>query len=199
MKKLIYIVFLLGILIIPGKTFAISGSVNLSCTPDNPVPPGDVINCTIAGDVSDGSITEFAATTTLSDNLEFVSASVVNDWKGTSNGGIFSLKTTKSQTNSFEIASFVVKVKEDSTTDGKITLKTTKLGDIADPGTVTKTITTSTTNITDTSDNTSEDENTDIKNPETGSNIPFMIVGCSILVTIIIYQIVAKRKKIYKI
>lgn len=200
MKKLVYSLFLLSIIFIPGKVFAISGSVNLNCTPASAYP-GDIVTCTIAGDVSDGSINEFSATTTLSDNLEFVSATVVNDWSGTSNGGIFSLKTSKSQTNIFEIASFTVKIKSDSTTEGKITLNTTKLGDISTPGSVTKTITMSSSNITDTSDPKAveEDTNTDIKNPETGSNIPFMVLGGGMLVTIIIYEIISKKKKLHKI
>ena len=54
-----------------------------------------------------------------------------------------------------------------------------------------------TANIT--TNNTEEDTNTDIKNPDTGSNIPFMIIGCGSLGAIIIYEIASTRKKLHKI
>ena len=200
MKKIFYSVILVAILILPIKVFAIDGTVNLKCTPTS-VFAGDAINCTISADVSDGSITEFAATTKLSDNLEFVSASTVTGWTGTSNGGIFSLKTTKSQTDVFEIANFTVKMKNDSTASGTVTLNTTKLGDVTNVSPATQNINLSTsTNVTDTSDGTNEEDvNADIKNPTTGSNIPFMLIGVGGISAIIVYELASRKKKIYKI
>lgn len=202
MKKTLYFLFALAIIIIPSKAFAISGSVNLNCTPASAFP-GDSVTCTIAGDVSDGSIKDFAGTVTLSDNLEFTTTSVVSSWTGTSNGGIFSLTTETSQSDSFEIASFTVKVKDDSTTNGTITLKTTKLGDITDISDSTQTISMS-SNVVDTAEGNQNvgstlDTNTEVENPDTGSSIPFMIIGGGSILTIIIYELVAKKKKIYKI
>ncbi len=200
MRKLLYSVILLAILIIPGKVFAISGTVNLKCTPTS-VFAGDAINCTISGDVSDGSITDFTATTQLSDNLEFVSAATVSGWTGTSNGGIFSLKTTNSQTNVFEIANFTVKMKNDSTSSGTVTLNTTKLGEVTSVPPVSQNINLSTsTNVADTADdNAGEDVNADIKNPGTGSSIPFMVIGAGVIGAIVVYELAARKKKIYKI
>ena len=202
MKKVLYSVILLSILIIPSKVFAINGTVNLKCTPTS-VFAGDAINCTIAAEVTDGSITDFAATTTLSDNLEFINATPVTGWTGTSNKGIFSLTTTTNQTDSFEIASFTVKMKNDATGSGTVTLNTTKLGEITSVAPVTQNINLSTsTSVVDTNagDATEEEDvNADIKNPGTGSNIPFMIIGTGVIGAIVVYELAARKKKIYKI
>ena len=204
MKKIISFLFFLAIIIIPGKVFAISGNINLSCSPATAFP-GDTITCELAAEVTDGSVNEFTATTTLSDNLEFVSSSVSGDWTGTSNGGIFNLKATESKSDSFAIATFYVKLKSDATSNGTITVSPTKLGDISQVGSVTKTITLSTsTNTVDTSDPNASDEdvadtNTDIKNPTTGSSIPFMIIGIGTIGAIVVYELASKNKRLHKI
>ncbi len=182
---------------------AISGTVNLNCTPVS-IFPNDTSTCTIAADVSDGTVSEYTGTVKLSDNLKFVSTSAVSGWTGTSANGIFSLKTTEGKSDSFEIASFVVQMNSDSTTSGTITLQTTKLGEVASVPVQTKNINLATsTAVTDTSDGTNneaeEDTNADIKNPSTGSSIPFMIIGCGVIGSIIVYEFVGRRKKIYKI
>ncbi len=198
MKKLL---FSLILLLVPVTVFAIEGTVNLNCSPTSAFP-GDAINCTIAGDVSDGSVTDFSGTVTLSDNLEFVSGAASEGWTGTSDKGIFSLKTSKSASDSFEIASFNIKLKSDATTNGTVTLKTTKFGDIKNVADQTKNINLSTsTNEVDTSNGTLDQEDTsgDVKNPDTGSNIPFIIIGSCSLGAIIVYEVVTRKKKLHKI
>lgn len=199
MKKLL---FSLILLLVPVTVFAIEGTVNLNCSPTSAFP-GDAINCTIAGDVSDGSVTDFSGTVTLSDNLEFVNTcSMSEGWKGTCDKGIFSLDASKSASDSFEIASFNIKLKSDATTSGTVTLKTTKFGDIKNVADQTKNINLSTsTNEVDTSNGTLDQEDTsgDVKNPETGSNIPFIIIGSCSLGAIIVYEIVTRKKKLHKI
>lgn len=198
MKK---VLFSLILLLVPVTVFAIEGTVNLNCSPTSAFP-GDAINCTIAGDVSDGSVTDFSGTVTLSDNLEFVSGAASEGWTGTSDKGIFSLKTSKSASDSFEIASFNIKLKSDATTNGTVTLKTTKFGDIKNVADQTKNINLSTsTNEVDTSNGTldQEDATGDVKNPETGSNIPFIVIGSCSLGAIIVYEVVARKKKLHKI
>ncbi len=198
-NKLFMLIAIFTFIFIPGKVFAISGNINLSCQPTAAFP-GDVITCTISGDVTDGSISEFAATTKVSDNLEIAGATGADDWAGGSSGGIFSLTASNSKSDSFEIASFTVKVKEDSTTSGTITVTPTKLGDISTLNEVSQTITMS-TNVEDTAQESTTDTSntTDIKNPETGSNIPFIILGSGFILIIIFYQIATKNKKIHKI
>ena len=92
MKKLFYTLFLLSLFIIPGKVLAINGSINLNCTPIS-IFPNDTSTCTIAADVSDGTIKQFSGQVSLSSNLKFVETTVVNGWKGTSANGLFSLTT----------------------------------------------------------------------------------------------------------
>lgn len=199
MKKKVCLLLALFIsIIIPSKVLAISGKINLSCTPAAAYP-NDSVTCVISGDVSDGTVTEFSATTTLSDNLEFSSATVSEDWNGTSNGGIFSLKASKGQQDSFEIASFTVKIKSDSTTPATVTLNPTKFGEISNLTKVTQTIKMA-SNVEDTADpKLGSDTNTDVENPDTGSNIPFMIIGGGLILVVILFQIATKSKRISKI
>ena len=60
----------------------------------------------------------------------------------------------------------------------------------------------STTKLTDYSidDTTTTDNvNADVKNPDTGSNIPFVIIGAGTILVIVFYEIATKNKKIHKI
>lgn len=202
MKKMLYTIILLSIFLIPSTVFAISGKVNLDCTPASQFA-GDIVTCTIAAEVSDGSVKEFAGTVTLNENLEFDGTPQNSEgWTGTNANGLFTLKNTEGQTNSFEIARFAVRMKSDATGNGTITLKTTKLGDVASVPDVTKSInlSTSTTNVTDTATpNADEDTNVDIKNPDTGSHIPFMIIGGGTLIAVVGYELASHRKKLHKI
>ena len=190
------------IVIIPIKVYALEGKVNLNCTPTSAYPT-DVVTCTIAGDVVDGSITEFAASISLSDNLEYISAIPASSWTGTTTGGVFNLKTTTSQSDVFEISSFTVKVKEGSTTAGAVTLNITKLGTLTAIEPVSQTI-----NMAGSSakpeastivEDTGEDVNVDIKNPDTGSSIPFIILGLGVAFIISFYRLARNNKKIHKI
>ena len=140
MKKVIYSLLFLGVLLIPTKALAVSGTVNLNCTPASAYP-GDVVTCTIAGEVTDGTVNSFVATTKLSDNLEYGSSTVVSDWTGTSNGGIFNLNNSKGNpSENFDIASFTVKLKSDFSGSGTITVTPTKLGDVTGLSPVTATL-----------------------------------------------------------
>ena len=55
-EKLLYLIIILlfSLVFIPSKVFAISGSVNMNCTPAN-APVGDAITCTIALFISSNS------------------------------------------------------------------------------------------------------------------------------------------------
>jgi len=207
MKKLIYSIILLGIIIIPiKKSYAEEARINLSCTPAVALP-GDSVSCTIAAETAQlAKDSEFVGKVTLSSNLEMASTTISSKWKANagnnSTSGVFNLKSTEAQSNIFEIATFTVKIKSDSTENGIITLNTTSFGTSSSINPATQTITMK-TNVTDTSDNTSntpdEDVNVDIKNPETGSNIPFIIIGVGAILVIIFYEIATKKKKIHKI
>ena len=199
MKKIIYSLLFLCILIIPtNKVFAVSGNVNLNCTPSSAYP-NDIITCIIAADVEDGSISDFTATTKLSENLEFVGAQIVSGWTGSSDSGVFNLKTKTAQSASFEIASFTVKLSSDFSDSGTITLTPTKLGEVADLQPVSANISLANSTQTTTTETTEQTTTTDIKNPDTGSNIPFMIIGSGLIIGIVGYEVFSKRKKIYKI
>lgn len=198
-KKICYILALFVLVLIPSKAFAVSGSAILSCNPSSGYP-GDTITCHITADISDGTVDQFTGTVTLSDNLEFGSTTVTDPWSGTSNGGIFNLKSSSGEQDSFELASFTVKIKANSTTAGTVTLTPTKLGEVSNLSKVTQTISMA-TNVQDTAAEQTPGSavNDPVKNPETGSNIPFMIIGGGLILVIVLYQVASKSKRISKI
>lgn len=204
MKKIVYSLILFCLMFIPATIYAAEGTVNLSCTPSS-VFAGEAVSCTIAGgDVSTlAKGSSFVAKVDLSENLEIASVTA-NDTAWTANtgndatNGIFDLKSKTDLSTSFDMATFTVKVKEGSTSNGTITLTTTTFGDIKNIEPATQTITMKTTTDT-TSNNEQEDTQADVKNPDTGSNIPFAIIGVGTILVIAGYQIAVRGKKIHKI
>lgn len=209
MKKIVYSLIITSLFLIPSIVFAEGEKINLSCTPSSALP-GDSISCVIGGEASSlAKDSSFTGKVQLSSNLEMASISTSQDWKAsTSNNtsnGIFDLVSTKAQSSSFEIATFTVKIKSDSTESGTVTLNTTTFGTAKSIDPVTQTITMK-SNVTDTSDpklgddtTTTDNVNADVKNPDTGSNIPFAIIGAGTILVIVFYEIATKNKKIHKI
>lgn len=130
MKKNISKIFLTMIFLLPIKIYALSGNVNINCTPTTTQSPSE-ISCNISG-TSDEAVTSIEASIDVSDQIEIVSfsAAIIKEdtpWQGEdiSNKKI-EVYTNLDVSGSFSIGTLKLKVKE-GTPSGEQLIKLTNI------------------------------------------------------------------------
>lgn len=130
MKKNISKIFLTIMFLLPIKIYALSGNVNINCTPTTTQSPSE-ISCSISG-TSDETVTSIEASIDTSDQIEIVSftPAVIQDdtaWQGedVSNKKI-EVYTNLDVSGSFSIGTLKLKIK-DGTSNGEQPIKLTNI------------------------------------------------------------------------
>ena len=108
-KTFVFLLFILSLF--PLKVKALSGGVNLNCSP-LVVPGGNYVVCNITA-TSDEEVTGFSADISLTSNLEFDSFVTDSDiWQGDGESGKIGLYTDENKTDTFSIGTLKIKVKD---------------------------------------------------------------------------------------
>lgn len=118
MKRIFKVIILL-ILLIPIKTYALTGSVNLECTPEK-ISPNNNVTCKITGYATDGEVTGLSMDLRLSENLSLVSFEASDDWQGDASENKIGLYTSSNKKDNFNIGTLVIKVKDSTTTTAEV-------------------------------------------------------------------------------
>lgn len=109
MGKEIRKLFITLLLLIPFRVQALTGSTMMQCDKTS-VVPGAVITCTLRGTASDGEVSAISAKIKTSGNLTLDTVAVDSAWQGNGDGGSIDLYTDSNKSNTFGIATFIVKV-----------------------------------------------------------------------------------------
>lgn len=118
MKRIFKVIILL-ILLIPIKTYALTGSVNLECTPEK-ISPNNNVTCKITGQATDGEVTGLSMDLRLSENISLVSFEASDDWQGDASENKIGLYTSSNKKDNFNIGTLVIKVKDSTTTTTEV-------------------------------------------------------------------------------
>lgn len=111
MKKFIKYLVWLMILVGPVSAEALTGTVSLTCDKSK-LSAGESMTCTIKGTGSDGAVSTLSAQIKVSDNLELVNVVTSGIWQGSGDNGNIQLYTDVDKTDTFDIGTFTVKVKD---------------------------------------------------------------------------------------
>ena len=109
--RYILILLLLSLFILPVNANALTGEVKMNCDKTS-VVPGEIISCTLTGNVIGGKIGTVSAKISTSSNLTVTSVKPDLIWEGEGTGGKLDLYDLDGKTDSFGIAIFSVKVSE---------------------------------------------------------------------------------------
>lgn len=112
MMKRVFKLIIFVICLIPIKTFALTGNVEISCNPVN-VKENDVITCNIIANAIDGEVTGFSADIVLSSGLEVDSFTPDSSWQGDGSANKIGLYTAENKKDGFNIGILKIKVKPD--------------------------------------------------------------------------------------
>lgn len=107
-KNGILLMFLL--LLIPMKVNALTGNINMSCSPSVANTNGNIV-CNITG-TSDEEVSAFSANIGLSSNLEYVDFKADPIWIGDASSNLIGLYTDENKIGTFNIGVLTVKVKD---------------------------------------------------------------------------------------
>lgn len=105
-KKILKIIVFISILI-PLNSFALSGSLNLSCN-SNSITINSSTNCTLSGYSNEG-ISALSAKLSASGNISISNISTSTIWQGNSDGGNIDLYTDNNKSGNFSIITFTIK------------------------------------------------------------------------------------------
>lgn len=103
-----------AVMFVFSKSYALEsfGKYNLSCDKDIAIG-GEFFNCTITGTVvSESQVSALETQLELSDNLEFVSFTTDEIWQGSGEDGNIQLYTDENKTETFNVGTLIVKVKD---------------------------------------------------------------------------------------
>ncbi len=123
MKKIIILVFAM-VMIIPLEAKALTGNLKMNCTKSN-----GQASCKLQGVATDGKVGGVDATVTVSDELELISVTTDSSWQGDGKDGKIVVYDTTGRSNTFDIATIIVKPKNGSNADGKITVDNVTFAD----------------------------------------------------------------------
>lgn len=111
MMKRVFKLIIFVICLIPIKTFALTGNVEISCNPVN-AKENDVITCSIIANAIDGEVTGFSADIVLSSGLEVDSFTTDSSWQGDGSANKIGLYTAENKTDKFNIGVLKIRVKQ---------------------------------------------------------------------------------------
>ena len=109
--KMVFKLIIFIICLIPIKTFALTGNVEISCNPVN-AKENDVITCSIIANAIDGEVTGFSADIVLSSGLEVDSFTTDSSWQGDGSANKIGLYTAENKTDKFNIGVLKIRVKQ---------------------------------------------------------------------------------------
>lgn len=112
MKK-IYKLILIIIFLIPIKAQALTGNLDINCTPTL-VSSNNIITCNITANAKNGEVTGLSADIKLSSNLEYVSFETDTIWQGDASGNKIGLYTSENKSGNFNVGILKVKVKDNT-------------------------------------------------------------------------------------
>ena len=111
MMKRVFKLIIFVICLIPIKTFALTGNVEISCNPVN-AKENDVITCSIIANAIDGEVTGFSADIVLSSGLEVDGFTPDSSWQGDGSVNKIGLYTAENKTDKFNIGVLKIRVKQ---------------------------------------------------------------------------------------
>lgn len=109
--KMVFKLIIFIICLIPIKTFALTGNVEISCNPVN-AKENDVITCSIIANAIDGEVTGFSADIVLSSGLEVDSFTTDSTWQGDGSANKIGLYTAENKKGNFNIGILKIRVKQ---------------------------------------------------------------------------------------
>lgn len=109
--KMVFKLIIFIICLIPIKTFALTGNVEISCNPVN-AKENDVITCSIIANAIDGEVTGFSADIVLSSGLEVDSFTPDSTWQGDGSANKIGLYTAENKKGNFNIGILKIRVKQ---------------------------------------------------------------------------------------
>ena len=116
MKKIIYILITI-FLLIPVKTFALTGSTNLTCDKRN-ITKGTTITCTLSGIINEDNVKKYTGTVSLGQGLELISVTkdeVFSTGENNTANMVYD-NARENTTGNFNIATIIIKANDNLTT-----------------------------------------------------------------------------------
>ena len=120
MKKLIFMILMISLILLPINVYALTGSISAKCTPSR-VYPGETVTCLVSG-TSDEFVTSISAAFSVDNGATVTSFQTSNDWEGNDiNNNKIDVYTSNDVSGNFNIGTLTLKV-NDSATAGNIAL-----------------------------------------------------------------------------